>query len=84
MKLVEKLKWQIVSVDTALLKQFPGIVQSKTCETREGINSMYIDLVGLIMRESSYTGYPQKLLSTRFGGIDSKESISKFFPTIGM
>lgn len=60
----EDWKWAAISVDSALLKQFPEINQTKTCDNLEGTHSMYIDLVGLSMQESSYSGVPIKIIET--------------------
>lgn len=42
--------------DTALLKQFPEIVEKSTCDVAEGKQSMYIDAVSRTMAASSYIG----------------------------
>jgi len=53
-----RFNWSYINVDTAFLKSYPSFVQQKTCETKEGLNSIYIDAVTKTVRESSYTGVP--------------------------
>jgi hypothetical protein len=85
--LVKAMGWRVIAVDTALLKEFPGLKQEKTCEDREGLNSMYIDMVKGEMRESSYTGEPvkfkQRNASIGDTYIDYDKEIRTFFDTIG-
>jgi len=60
-KALEKSNISSVSVDTSLLKQCPELMQEYTCETEEGLHSMYVDLVDKKMSLSSYSGTPQTL-----------------------
>jgi len=67
-----------MSVDTALLKQCPELKAGRDLEieTKEGLNSLYIDLVEKTMCESSYTGKAVPV------NVDDHEAINKYFESL--
>lgn len=78
--------WGRVWVDTALLKAFPQLVEKYTCDTREGVHSMYMDLVEMTISESSYTGnkipFPKDFYKNKEYQ-DTRDFISKEFAKFG-
>ena len=47
---------EVTYVDTAMLHQFPGLIEEFTCNTSEGTHSLYIDAVSNKIQASSYSG----------------------------
>jgi hypothetical protein len=62
------------------LRQYPDLVQRGLCETKEGLNSMYIDAVAKIAAASSYSDKTIKFKVERYDAPNVKKLFAKIEP----